>query len=161
MRGFFCKTRTTALLCLFVTGCTTNYYIDQSTPHQKPLNTQKETVFVTNKNHKDFELLKKSEIYNLSEDPTKAAPLTLTKPSYEMSLYCGVGTLMTFGLIPEKCPYEEKLSYSIGQGNTVRHYEHNITYYSRTSLWEALLIPFRNSREKIRVKALAISKRQE
>jgi len=161
MKTYFIKIWVALMLGCFVTGCTTNYYIGKNNQSQKPLYSQKETVFVTNKNHKDFELLKQSEIYNLSEDRTKAAPLTLTKPAYGMSLYCGIGTLMTFGLIPEKCPYEEKLYYSIGQGNTVRHYEHNITYYSRTSLWEALLIPFRNSREEIRVKALAISKRQE
>jgi len=70
------------LVILFVlSACPTNYYVNKPV---KTLEThQKQTVYVTNPEHADYDLLKKSKIYNLTENQNHPDQLTIyIKPQF-------------------------------------------------------------------------------
>ncbi|MCB1841249.1 MAG: hypothetical protein KDI61_13465 [Alphaproteobacteria bacterium] len=146
---------------LFLAGCATNYYVNEDY-YTQPKNYEKITVYVTNPDHEAYEVLKKSEIYNLTQD--SACPNKLTLTEYEVwKGGCGMpylGTAMTLGLLPGGAPGMADLTYILESNGTSRLYGHDMFYRDRVSLWETALYPFYHSEKAAQARALALSTRQ-
>lgn len=96
----------------------------------------KQKVFVANKElTKEYKILKHSNIYEVVEDSTNAAKLTL----HPMKIYtpsCGnpiIGSVITVGLLPSVFPYDVSYSYDIAENNTTKNNQYNLQVYQ--SFW--------------------------
>ncbi len=152
---------------LLLNGCATNYYVDSSRYEEKP-KFERITVHVTNPEHADYELLKRSKIYALTDDASAKNKLTLgaslppnlqpfSRPS------CGLGALATvysLGIIPTTYSEHGYMSYSLMTNGSTKTHKHDINYYSTTSLWQIPLTPFAHSKLRAQAKALSTSDRK-
>ncbi len=152
------------LSILFLSGCATNYYVNEDR-YTEPKNYEKITVYVTNPEHEAYEVLKKSEIYDLTKDstcPNKLEIKTIRPAYYRCGLYglAYVAQALTLGMLPLPDTQEEVLSYSINKANKTTFYQHNLKYNSRRSLWEVPLLPFTYSHKGAQAKTLSLSQRE-
>lgn len=152
-----------ALLCgIFLTGCTTNYYVDKSRYTTSLANYDNITVYVTNPDNQNYELLKRSKIYALTNNKNAPSKLTL-QDAYTRHESCGLGALAaiyTLGMLPYNSPIQKSLSYTLEGNGTSQMYVHKINYQSKTALWQVFFIPFAHSELNTQAKALSLSKRQ-
>ncbi|UKB82112.1 hypothetical protein LF887_13965 [Chryseobacterium sp. MEBOG06] len=96
----------------------------------------KQKAFVMNKELKqEFDILKHSGIYEIVEDSTHAAKITL-HPMMTRTPSCGnamIGSIITVGLLPSGFPYDIGYSYDVAENNTTKNYKYNLQVYQ--SLW--------------------------
>lgn len=145
---------------LFLTGCATNYYVNED-HYTAPKNYEKISVYVTNPEHEAYEVLKKSQIYDLSENPNGPNKLTLIGFSHYGK--CGTGgfivTAATFGVLPSGGDIIGQLAYAMESGQTTRLYRHKILYSDSFSLWSVPLRPLAYTKKGAQAKALSLSTR--
>lgn len=150
------------LVILFtLSACSTNYYVDKPV---KTLETQqKQTVYVTNPEHEDYDLLKKSKIYDITESQDSSKKLTIDQVE-SINQACGLDYLITaysLGIVPFKNQTSVSLAYSLEEDGRTKKYEHHAKYFYKTSLWETFLIPFALSKNEAKARAFAQSEREE
>ncbi|WP_284463629.1 hypothetical protein [Chryseobacterium sp.] len=96
----------------------------------------KQKAFVANKDlKKEFDILKHSKIYEIVDDSTNVAKITL-HPMTTRTPFCGnpmIGSMITLGLMPSGFPYDISYSYDIDEKNTKKNYQYNLKVYQ--SLW--------------------------
>ncbi|MCB1681804.1 MAG: hypothetical protein KDI61_11925 [Alphaproteobacteria bacterium] len=149
---------------LFLTGCATNYYVNEDY-YTQPKNYEKISVYVTNPDHEAYEVLKKSEIYDLTEDsacPNKLEIQTLGPAYHRCGLYA-LGVLaqaFTLGTLPLSDTEEEIIAYSISNNGKTVSYKHDLKYKSRSSIWEIPLLPLTYTQNGARTKTLSLSQRE-
>lgn len=144
---------------LFLTGCATNYYVDEDR-YAEPRNYEKITVYVTNPEHEAYEILKRSDIYDLTTN--QSAPDKLTFLNLSKDYHCGMGaltTVYTAGLVPSGLPTNQDLIYSLESEGNTKVYAHKLLYRDRFSVWETALKPFAYSLKGAQAKALSLSTR--
>lgn len=145
---------------LFLTGCATNYYVDEDR-YNEPRNYEKITVYVTNPEHEAYEVLKKSEIYNLSNDQQTQSKLTLLDFS-PRPRGCGLGgvvTVFSLGIVPSGGPDYGNFVYALESGQLTQVYKHKILYRDSTSAWSIPMRPLAYSEKGAQAKALSLSTR--
>jgi hypothetical protein len=144
---------------LFLTGCATNYYVNEDN-YPAPKNYEKISVYVTNPEHEAYEVLKKSEIYDLTDDISSANKLTIVNLFGRWK--CGnpyLGTVFSGGLLPSGMPNTNNLVYSLESEGITKVYKHKLEYWDRYSIWENALKPFAYSKQGAQAKALSLSTR--
>lgn len=96
----------------------------------------KQKAFVVNKNlEREFNILKHSDIYEIVEDSTNAAKITL-HPMMTRTPSCGnpmIGSMITVGLLPSGFPYDISYSYDVAENSTTKNYQYKLQVYQ--SLW--------------------------
>ncbi|MCQ9633974.1 hypothetical protein MP478_02665 [Chryseobacterium sp. WG14] len=96
----------------------------------------KQKAFVVNKDlKKEYNILKHAGIYEMVEDSTNAAKITL-HPMLTRTPSCGnpmIGTMITAGLLPSGFPYTIAYSYDVAENSTTKNYQYNLEVYQ--SLW--------------------------
>lgn len=145
---------------LFLTGCATNYYVSEDR-YTEPRNYEKIAVYVTNPDHEAYEILKRSRIYDLTNDPSHPDKLTFINLSKDDK--CGLGalaTIYTAGLVPSGMSTNQDLLYSLESEGITKIYAHTLLYRDRFSIWETPLKPFAYSLEGAQAKALSLSARE-
>ncbi|WP_313002211.1 hypothetical protein [Chryseobacterium gleum] len=97
---------------------------------------EKQKAFVVNKDLKrEFEILKHSDIYEIVDDSTQTAKITL----HLMKTYtppCGnpmIGSMITVGLLPSGFPYDIVYSYDVAGNSETKNYHYKLQVYQ--SLW--------------------------
>ncbi|WP_288447251.1 hypothetical protein [uncultured Chryseobacterium sp.] len=97
---------------------------------------KKQKVFVVNKDlESEFKILKHSDIYEIVEDSTHAAKITL-HPMMKRTPPCGnpmIGSMLTVGLLPSGFPYDIAYSYDLAENSTTKNYQYKLQVYQ--SLW--------------------------
>lgn len=142
---------------LALTGCATNLYF-HGKEIDKSLSTP-EVVFVTNPDHNNYEVLKRSEIYILSTDPNTREKLTLIDT--EILPKCGVpllGAIYTLGILPGYIDASEVFFYKIETNGSSKVYQHQLEMHETMSNWEWFAKPFKNDIDT-KAKALRNSER--
>ncbi|MCJ7932337.1 MAG: hypothetical protein MUW56_01550 [Chryseobacterium sp.] len=96
----------------------------------------KQKAFVVNKDlKKEYDILKHSGIYEIVEDSTNAAKITL-HPMLTRTPSCGnpmIGSMITLGLLPSGFPYTIAYSYDAAENRTTKNYQYKLQVYQ--SLW--------------------------
>ncbi len=96
----------------------------------------KQKAFVVNKELKrEFNILKHADIYEIVEDSTNAAKITL-HPMETRTPSCGnpmIGSMITVGLLPSGFPYDISYSYDVTENSTTKNYQYQLKVYQ--SLW--------------------------
>jgi hypothetical protein len=117
-------------------------------------------VYVTNPEmHREYEILKASAIYRLSNEPEGARKLTL-RPIQHLGR-CGNPLMLSFvtlGIVPGFLPGAQVFEYDLETDGQVERYAHHLPIYERFSSWEWFV--FRRG-ETTLAKALAWSSRRE
>ncbi len=150
---------------LLLNGCATNYYADSSRYEEKP-KFERITVHVTNPEHADYELLKRSKIYALTDDVSAENKLTLQDPPFGSFTAggCGMGcafiTAFSFGIIPSGESNKKAIIYDIKTKKSSSSHSHDVYYYRATSLWQIPFTPFAHSKLRAQAKALSMSGRK-
>lgn len=151
-----------AILMLFILqGCTSHLYVHDPDSHIAKTNSSKSIVFVTNPDHRNYHILEISNIYELTSDPGASKRLTLLDG--EKYPQCGnpvITAVLTLGIVPAYLETSEEFRYSIQESDVKKEYTHFLRMYERYSLWEWFLAPFAPDEDKIRAKALSVSKRE-
>ena len=144
----------------FLTGCISSTLCLEQKKDLQHFYGGSQPVFVTNPQmHPEYEILKASEIYHLTNQPTGACALTL-HPIREYGR-CGnplLLTLATFGLVPGYLPANRTFEYDLNTNGVAVTYIHCLPLYERYSDWEWLV---RRSDEKAMTDGLAWSARQQ
>ncbi|MBK9586780.1 MAG: hypothetical protein KA099_06385 [Alphaproteobacteria bacterium] len=151
---------TLVVFSFFLSGCATNYYVNEDR-YTQPKNYEKISVYVTNPEHEAYEVLKKSEIYDLTPDNNKPDKLTLIDFS-PWARGCGLGgliTIYTLGLVPSGGDDYGNFVYSLESGQTTQLYRHKIIYRDSLSAWSVPMRPFAYSEKGAQAKALSLSTR--
>lgn len=148
---------------LFLSGCTTNYYVNEDN-YPAPKNYEKISVYVTNPEHEAYEVLKKSEIYDLTEDNNSPNKLTLMHISAGPKYTCGTGGVVvsaaTLGLLPVSGDDIGVFVYSLESGQSSQLYKHKIFYSDSFSVWSVPMRPLAYTKEGAQAKALSLSTRE-
>lgn len=148
------------LIIFLLQGCTSNLYIGQTEGADS--NTWSPIVVnVTNPSHKNFEVLKKSGIYEISTSDDSMNKLTLIDSETVFS--CGNGlipSIFTLGILPGYVNAGENFAYKIEIDGESEIEEYYLDLYARYSIWEWFIKPFRPSDFEISAKALSIAKKQ-
>ncbi|MBL3546535.1 hypothetical protein [Chryseobacterium sp. KMC2] len=96
----------------------------------------KQKAFVVNKDLKrEFDILKHAGIYEIVEDSTHAAKITL-HPMLTRTPSCGnamIGSMIIVGLLPSGFPYNITYSYDVAENSITKNYQYNLEVYQ--SLW--------------------------
>jgi len=97
---------------------------------------KKQKAFVVNKELKnEFEILKHSDIYEIVDDSTQTAKITL-HPMKTYTPPCGnpmIGSMITVGLLPSGFPYDIVYSYDVAENSETKNYQYKLQVYQ--SLW--------------------------
>lgn len=97
----------------------------------------KQKAFVVNKELKhEFDILKKSNIYEIVDDSTNVAKIKLNKIVPDRQFQCGnlmAGSMLTFGLLPSVFRYTDNYSYDVTENNIVKNYQYKLQV--NQSLW--------------------------
>ncbi len=145
---------------LFLTGCATNYYVDEDR-YAEPRNYEKITVYVTNPEHEAYEILKRSNIYDLTTNKENLNKLTLLDFS-PRPIGCGLGglaTIYTLGLLPSGGDDYGNFVYALDSGQTTQVFKHKVMYQDSISVWSIPLRPLAYSEKGAQAKALSLSTR--
>ena len=115
-------------------------------------------VFVTNPElRREYEILKGSGIYPLTDQPENARKLTLCPlRQYPVCANPLMLTGLTFGIIPGFLPGAKAFEYGLEEGGVSEHYSHRLPVYQRISVWEWLV---RSDEDKVFTEALGWSTR--
>ncbi len=144
-----------ALLC---GGCGSTLCM-VSKKHLERFQAGAEPVYVTNPQMgREYQILKASGIYQLSDRPQSARRLTL-RPIHQYGR-CGNPLMLsaiTLGIIPGVLPAARTFEYDLDNGTGVESYVHHLPLYERFSIWEWLV---RRDEQKVVSEALAWSSRQ-
>lgn len=155
MRKPFMKSMLLIVAILLIQGCTSNLYLGESGLFKSDVNESKLLVYVTNANHKNYDVLKRAGIYELSSDEFVSTSLTLLDE--DLYLRCGnpmLGAIVTLGILPGYIDASEGFRYSLEEKGLKTEYIHNLHIYQRISIWEWFAKPFIGSSVKVRSKAL-------
>ncbi|TCI02031.1 hypothetical protein EZV61_15770 [Corallincola luteus] len=145
----------------WLSACTSNVYLATTPEDAYPGAHSKIMVHVTNADHPDYIVLKRSHIYELSDDDTSQTKLTLHAPDTYPTCGNGIfGTLFTLGLIPIHTPIREDFTYTLEENENSTRYRHSLNMYEATSIWEWLYKPFAETETDVRANALAVSNRE-
>ncbi|REC61005.1 hypothetical protein DRF65_18405 [Chryseobacterium pennae] len=124
------------LISVSLSSCIPAYSASSKEYNQAKVNFTKKKAFVVNKELKtEFNILKHSDIYEIVEDSTDAARITL----YPMKTHtppCGnpmIGSMITVGLLPSGFPYDISYSYDVAENSTTKKYQYQLQVYQ--SLW--------------------------
>jgi len=127
---------TAALLC----GCKSTLCL-ASKDHSHRFTDGTPAVFVTNpEKSPEYEILKKSGIYNLTNQTIGVRELTLLP--IRRSFRCGNAimlTIITFGIVPGIQPGPCAFEYDLETNGKLERYSHKISTYYRVSIWEWLV----------------------
>lgn len=143
------------LLTLFLQGCTSNLYVKKDTFSMADGASRPKVVYVINPNHNNMAVLKKSEIFQLSEESAEVAQLELLDTP--RSLYCGnglIGPLLTLGVIPGGVFESEEFIYTITENHKQNRYSHHLNLWRRVSIWEWFAKPFTGDDVEVKAQAL-------
>lgn len=142
-------------------GCTSHLYVHDPDSHIAQPKSLKPIVFVTNPDHRNNHILELSQIYELTSDSGASKRLTLLDG--EKYTQCGnpiISAVLTLGFVPAYLEEPEEFRYSIEDSGVKKEYTHYLRLYERYSLWEWFFDPFAPEEDKVRAKALSVSKRQ-
>ena len=144
-----------ALLC---GGCGTTLCL-VSKQHLERFQSDAEPVYVTNPQiGREYEILKTSGIYQLSERPESSRKLTL-HPVHQDGRCSNPLMLsaITLGIIPGFLPAGRTFEYDLDAGAGPEPYTHYLPLYERFSIWDWLV---RRDEQKVLAEALTWSKPQ-
>lgn len=145
---------------LLLTGCISSTLCLEKKSDLQRFSGGSQPVYVTNPQmHPEYEILKASEIYHLTNQPDGAYLLTLH--SIGQRPRCGnplLLTLFTFGLVPGYLPAARTFEYDLNTNGIAVTYIHGLPLYERYSDWEWLVM---RSDKKAMTKGLAWSVRQQ
>lgn len=145
---------------LLLTGCISSTLCLEKKSDLQRFNGGSQPVYVTNPEmHPEYEILKESGIYHLTNQPNGASLLTLYPIGHRVR--CGnplLLTFYTFGLVPGYLPAGRTFEYDLKTNGVSVTYIHNLPLYERYSDWEWLVI---RSDKKAMTKGLTWSARQQ
>lgn len=131
----------------------------ESTEHLQRFDGGDRPVYVTNPTMQpEFEILKASGIYQLTNTPKGARQLTLLP--IRQHGRCGnplMLTFLTFGIVPGVLPSARSFDYDLETDGTVQHCVHPLPLFDRVSIWEWLV---KSHDQKVMAEALAWSSLQ-
>ena len=132
---------------IFLTSCTTNLYVSHNYKIAKPP-TERPIVFVEKSElKKELSILKKSKLYEISEDPTVKKHIVL-KPMTSESTHCGIGllpALFSLGLRPGGLHQYRHFEYIVHDDNGDQILSYKLPHiFMRISLWEWFFKAFKN-----------------
>ncbi|VUD48300.1 hypothetical protein TDB9533_01206 [Thalassocella blandensis] len=139
-------------------GCASNLYLSEKDGLGEYKNISPQVVQVSNPEHKNFEVLVKSGLFEVSSDPGVNAILTLEQS--EIYGRCGnglLGAIFTAGIFPGYLDASESFEYTIHMGGEQQKKQYWLRMYERYSIWEWLFKPFNYSRSTTKAKALNVS----
>lgn len=145
------------LIVILLQGCASNLYLgtkSEDSRHWPPV-----TVAVTNPDHPNFEILKRSGIFEISESEETINKVTLLDS--EIMFSCGNGLIppmFTLGILPGYMSEGERFMYTVESDGAKQTEEYYLDMYSRHSIWEWLIKPFRPSDIEIAARALSVAK---
>lgn len=138
-----------------LTGCSSTLYM-ASTKNLQRFDGGTRAVYVTNPEMRpEYQILKASAIYQLTDQPEAAAHLTL-HPIRHFAR-CGnplMLSMFTFGIVPGVLPGARVFEYDLETDGVSEQCLHHLPVYERFSLWERLVI---RSERKVMAEALAWS----
>lgn len=140
-------------------GCgTTTCMTSKKCLHQFDGGTQ--PVFVVNpEKNPEYEILKQSKIYALTNQPEGARKLTLLPiKHYGRCANPLMLTIITLGIVPGYLPSAEAFQYNLETDGKVERCIHPLPMYDRISIWEWLV---RHHDEKVLAEALTWSSCRE
>lgn len=124
------------LISVSLSSCIPSYSAFPKEYNQVKVNFTKQKAFVVNKELKrEFNILKHSDIYEIVEDSTNAARITL----HRMETFtppCGnpmIGSMITVGLLPSRFFYDISYRYDVTENSTTKNYQYQLKVYQ--SLW--------------------------
>lgn len=142
----------------FIAGCASTLQLRAV----KPSNTASEeklTVYVTNPElSREYEILKRSKIYLISEDREIRTSITLHPIKRQFS--CGNPLILsgiTLGLIPGYLPAGTEFEYELTDSGKTETYSHFLLMYERFSIWEHFV---KSDEIEVMSQALRSSKRE-
>lgn len=124
------------LVSVSLSSCIPSYSASPKEYNRAKVNFTKQKAFVVNKElKKELNILKHSDIYEIVEDSTNAARITL-HPMTRFTPSCGnpmIGSMITVGLLPSGFPYDISYSYDVTEDKTTKNYQYQLKVYQ--SLW--------------------------
>lgn len=124
------------LISVSLSSCIPSYSATPKEYNRAKVNFTRQKAFVVNKElEKEFKILKHSDIYEIVEDSTNAAKITL-HPMETRTPSCGnpmIGSMITVGLLPSGFPYDISYRYDVTENSTTKNYQYQLKVYQ--SLW--------------------------
>jgi hypothetical protein len=107
----------------------------------------------------EFQILKRSGIYRLSNNPEGSTQLTLHRMGRRF--VCGnplIAMIFTLGFVPVKLPARWTFAYDLERNGKAEEVIHFLPLYDRFSIWEW---PLRWNQQRVYARALAVSSPQQ
>lgn len=142
----------------FSSGCASTLHME-SKRHLQRFNGGTRPVFVTNPElTREYEILRVSGIYPLSQERDGARLLTLHPiRQYGRCANPLMLTGLTLGIVPGVLPAARSFGYDLQTDGVVEAHEHHLPLYERIAIWEWLLP---REEQKVMAEALAWSSSQ-